>query len=238
MNLSIVTAGRNDDYGGNYVERMNRALETWLPLGCEIIMVEWNPPKDREGLQHAIRYKGIRLITVAPDVHSWQHGADLFEMFEYRAKNVGIRRAAGDWILCLNSDIMLTECMRKRLQSGFDPQMLYLTDRQDMDGDKIVQTVEAPGDFVLMRKNRWMELTGYLDLVTYTHLDSLLIWNAIFQMGMDKENLHIPVIHNEHDRSQHKARWGIHSSDIRRFIGQKNDEGWGLMDVTLSDRMI
>ena len=235
MNLSVVMAGRNDLYGGgDYLARMNRCLESVVPLGCEIIFVEWNPPRDRPTLIEKIGHHGIHLITVANDVHNWQHGSELMPMFEYRAKNVGIRRAKGDWILVMNSDIELTEAMRKRLAGEFEIGSIYGAKRHDIHNGSIVQVCDGPGDFVLMCREDWHLFRGYLDLVSYTHIDSLLWWTAE-KFGLKKQILDEYVIHQEHDRSDHATRWGIHSSDMPRFIGQRNDENWGLKGVTLSE---
>ena len=237
MNLSVVMAGRNDQYGGgDYLARMNRCINSVAPLGCEIIMVEWNPPPDRTSLLHVIEAKGVRVITVPPELHHTMHGWDLMEMFEYRAKNVGIRRAKGDWILVMNSDVQLTEEMWMRLGKEFSKDTIYRCLRQDMHHGEIVQTTDGPGDFVLMRKDRWYKLRGYLDLVSYTHIDSLLYWTAE-DFGIPVETLTEFVIHEEHDRSDHKSRWGIHSSDIHRLIGERNEEDWGLRDIRLIERM-
>ena len=230
-------AGRNDLYGGgDYFSRMHRCLDSVVPLGCEIIFVEWNPPQDRPTLITEIQHKGIHLITVAQDVHSWQHGASLMPMFEYRAKNVGIRRAKGDWILVLNSDIELTEAMRDRLGKELYCDYIYAAKRHNIHDGTIVEVTDGPGDFVLMSRENWHLLRGYLDLVSYTHIDSLLWWTA-HKFGIEKRTLDEYVIHQDHDRSDHATRWGIHSSDMHHFIGLRNDESWGLDGVTLSETM-
>lgn len=215
---------------------MNRCLASVVPLGCEIILVEWNPPADRPTFAEMIRHRGIHLITVASEIHGWQHGAELMPMYEYRAKNVGIRRATGDWVLVINSDIELTTAMRETLKGEFEPDTVYGAKRHDIHLGTIVQVVDGPGDFVLMTRKNWSRLRGYLDLVSYTHIDSLLWWTAEC-FGMRKKMLDEYVIHQEHERSEQRTRWGIHSSDMHRFIGQINGEDWGLHNVTLSERM-
>ena len=237
MSLSVVLAGRNDLYGGgDFAARMNRSLASVVPLACEIIMVEWNPPRERPTLKQVIEHRGIHLITVASEIHGWQHGADLMPMYEYRAKNVGIRRAKGEWILVMNSDVELTAAMRERLSLQFEPDCIYGAKRHDIHLGTIVQVCDGPGDFVLMRQTNWHRLRGYLDLVSYTHIDSPLWWTAA-HFGIKKKILEEYVIHQEHDRPEQKIRWGIHSSDMRYFIGKRNDENWGLAGVTLSETM-
>jgi hypothetical protein len=237
VNLSIVLAGRNDLYGGgDFMARMNRCLSSVLPLDCEVILVEWNPPADRPTLERMIRFPGIHLITVASEIHGRQHGSELMPMYEYRAKNVGIRRATREWVLVMNSDIELTPAMRGRLQGEFDPECIYGAKRHDIHLGTIVQVVDGPGDFVLMTRANWHKLRGYLDLVSYTHIDSLLWWTAD-HYGIKKKLLNEYVIHEDHERSEQQTRWGIHSSDMHHFVGQKNEEDWGLAGVTLSEAM-
>jgi hypothetical protein len=235
LRLSIILIGRNDTYGGDFVGRLNRSLESIMPLGAEVIFVEWNPLGDRPRINTEIRHRGVRVITVYPEVHRSLPGHELFPVFEYRAKNVGIRRATGNLILCLNSDIILSEEMRQRLMNGpLDHNCFYRALRYDMDGERLVQVCDGPGDFVLMHANRWHQLRGYFDLVSYTHIDSLLFWNAD-KAGLNDVKLPIPIIHQEHDRSEHKVRTGIHSSDMPKFIGMKNDENWGLAQFQLPE---
>jgi len=235
MKLSIICAGRNDLHAGDFIDRMNRSFET-LPSDAEIIMVEWNPPEDRPPLASTIKRSGVRVITVPRDLHNTTHGNDLLPFFEYRAKNVGIRRAHGEWILSMNPDILLGQEMLERLGYDFDPQFFYQAPRHDIRDGKLVQVTRGPGDFVLMHRNKWSDLRGYLDIVSYSHIDSLLVWTAEFS-GIPRIELPCPIFHQEHDRSVHKGRMTIHSSDIHRFIGQKNDEDWGFAKLDLAETL-
>jgi len=233
MKLSIICAGRNDGHCGDFIDRMNCSFET-LPSDAEIIMVEWNPPEDRPPLASTIRRRGVRVITVSRELHNQMHGHDWLPFFEYRAKNVGIRRAHGNWILSMNPDIILGQEMLERLGYDFDYHCCYEAPRHDIKDGKLVQITSGPGDFVLMHRDKWFDLRGYLDIVSYSHIDSLLIWNAE-SMGIPKVELPCPIFHQEHDRSVHKGRMTIHSSDIHYFVGQKNDEDWGLADIHLPE---
>lgn len=233
MNLSIVMAGRNDGHCGDFIARMNKSLAT-LP-DAEIIMVEWNPPEDTAPLSTLISRKGVRVITVPRDIHNSMHGNEVLPFFEYRAKNVGIRRAHSDFILSMNTDILLSPEMHDRLRQPFELFQFYQTNRHDLGPtNELLQVCVGPGDFMLMSRSLWESLGGYLDLVSYSHLDSLLCWNAE-HFDFKRVNLEIPIYHQEHDRSIHKTRMTIHSSDIPRFIGQRNGEDWGLRDVQLPE---
>jgi hypothetical protein len=234
MRLSVILSGRNDGHCGDFLDRMNRSIETILPLKAEIIFVEWNPPEDRPLIRKVIQHKGIRVITVERDLHNQMHGADLLPFFEYRAKNAGIRRAHGEWILCMNPDILLTPEVRAEISDVLLPGAFYQAARHDIRDGKLVQIAHGPGDFILMHANRWKFLTGYLDVVSYSHIDSLLCWSAV-KIGMTKVELKNPIFHQEHDRSAHVGRMSIHSSDIHRLVGQRNGPDWGLANVQLPE---
>jgi|SRR5580692_566377 hypothetical protein len=235
MTLSIVTSGRNDLHAGDFIDRMNRSFET-LPSDAEIIMVEWNPPEDRPALASMIRRNGVRVITVSRELHNQMHGHDLLPFFEYRAKNVGIRRAHGNWILSMNPDIILGQEMLERLGYDFDHHCCYVAPRHDIEGGKLVRITSGPGDFVLMHRDKWSDLRGYLDIVSYSHIDSLLLWNAE-SIGIPMVELPCPIFHQEHDRSVHKGRMSIHSSDLHWFVGQKNDLDWGFAKLDLAETL-
>jgi len=235
MKLSIICAGRNDGHCGDFIDRMNCSFET-LPSDAEIIMVEWNPPEDRPPLASTIRRRGVRVITVSRELHNQMHGHDWLPFFEYRAKNVGIRRAHGNWILSMNPDIILGQEMLERLGYDFDYHCCYEAPRHDIKDGKLVQITSGPGDFVLMHRDKWFDLRGYLDIVSYSHIDSLLIWNAE-SMGIPKVELPCPIFHQEHDRTIHKVRMSIHSSDLHWFVGYKNDEDWGFAKLDLAETL-
>jgi hypothetical protein len=86
FDLTIVIAGRNDEYGGvngtgGSLERFQLSLR-WMEfhlsrlqrrLSIEMIVVDWNPPEDRPPLS-AVVFKppsiaSMRFITVPPAVH-------------------------------------------------------------------------------------------------------------------------------------------------------------------------
>jgi hypothetical protein len=146
--LSIVAATRNDNHGGD----LNRRSEIFIKgvvaqairfqLPTELILVEWNPPDDRPPLREAFNWPEsnpwceIRIITVPPSVHRRYRYSDRLPMFQMIAKNVGVRRARGDFILQTNVDILFSDELfeflaKRRLLPG----VLYRCDRIDVDRD-------------------------------------------------------------------------------------------------------
>ena len=119
--ISFVVAARNDNYGGNFLQRLQLFLNVlfafWQKhrLNAELIIVEWNPPEDKPRLAEAVNWAkcpntgAVRLITVPKHVHDQLPNSKRMPMFDYFAKNAGIRRAKGEYVLILNPDLLLSE---------------------------------------------------------------------------------------------------------------------------------
>lgn len=107
-------------------------------LRAELIMVEWNPPADRAPLAEELRWPAdtgpcdIRIVTVPRELHARFRNAGKIPLYQMIAKNVGIRRARGLFVLATNVDILFSDasiqCMRDRLE----PQKLYRAYRVDI----------------------------------------------------------------------------------------------------------
>ncbi len=133
--LSIVVTSRNDNHGGDLLQRTSafvngvyaQSLRWNLPL--ELIIVDWNPPSDKPLLQNVLpkptancKVK-LKYIIVPIELHQKYKNSSAIPLFQMIAKNVGIRRAEGDFILCTNIDILFSdECFKelaaKRLKKG------------------------------------------------------------------------------------------------------------------------
>jgi predicted O-methyltransferase YrrM len=141
--LSIIITGRNDNYGVNFLDRINTFIKslayqvTPYPDLVELIIVEWNPPKDTLPLKDVLSIPNnltIRVITVPPEIHNTLHVNS--PMLEFYAKNVGIRRAKGEFVLVTNPDIMLTnEMIIWFAKKELNKDRVYRTDRYDYNGD-------------------------------------------------------------------------------------------------------
>lgn len=146
--LSIITTSRNDDHGHRLAERTQRHIDCLHEMAeayqipVEYILVEWNPPEDRAPIVDVVDFHHTspcwrpRVITVPPDVHFTIKNSGKIPLFQMIGKNVGIRRATGDYILCTNIDIIIPEDLFVFITSPLlSPGVIYRTDRVDVGPD-------------------------------------------------------------------------------------------------------
>jgi hypothetical protein len=145
--LSVVATARNDDHGGDLLHRMQLFVNGLVSqcerhrLHAELVLVEWNPPSERPHLAHSLIWPesercAIRVIQVPGDVHSRFAHSDRLPLFQMIAKNVGIRRARGQFILATNVDVLFSHKLMeflaaRKLKAG----VVYRTDRYDVSAD-------------------------------------------------------------------------------------------------------
>jgi hypothetical protein len=127
--LSIVAASRNDNHGGNALQRMRLFVNGLIAqanrhqLPVELVMVEWNPPENQPLLQDVLPKPQagdlltITYVIVPPAVHQQYKRSSEIPLFQMIAKNVGIRRAKGEFILCSNIDLLFSDPLFRLLAS-------------------------------------------------------------------------------------------------------------------------
>ena len=146
--LSVVVTARNDDHGGNLLRRMQIFVDGWIAqtnrhgLSSELIVVEWNPPEDRQPLADALSWPAnlglctVRFIHVPHEVHVRYAHADALPLYQMIAKNVGIRRARGRFVLATNIDILFNdELVHHLAEHGLQAGRMYRIDRHDVMSD-------------------------------------------------------------------------------------------------------
>jgi len=111
-------------------------------LPSELIIVEWNPPAGRARLAEALRWPDefgpcqVRFIVVPPELHGRYRHADALPLYQMIAKNAGIRRAQGRFILATNIDILFSnELMAFLAGQCLQPGRMYRIDRHDTMSD-------------------------------------------------------------------------------------------------------
>jgi hypothetical protein len=135
--LTVVLTGRNDSQDSlarlrwSVASVAHGANRADLPL--ELLIVEWNPPSNREGLVHALDLPRDmwpvlwRIVTVPREVHE-SLGAGP-PMREHIARNVGLRRAKGRFLLVMGSGCHLPEALFGILKTTpLDPVAFYRAD--------------------------------------------------------------------------------------------------------------
>ncbi|MGA3188292.1 MAG: hypothetical protein ABSF22_14395 [Bryobacteraceae bacterium] len=143
--LSIVVPSRNDDHGGDLLKRMQIFATALLEqcrrhqIPAELIIVEWNPPADRPRLAEALRWPRepgpcvVRFIEVPAAIHRRYRNADGLPLYQMIAKNVGIRRARGRFVLATNIDILFSdELMQYIAGQHLRLETMYRIDRHDV----------------------------------------------------------------------------------------------------------
>jgi hypothetical protein len=197
--LSIVLTGRNDNFGGDFNQRLfsalsyNHRLLSEAGVAYELVFVEWRPLRGRLLLADVMRERlpviASRLITY--EVDERYHD-------EFIAKNVGIRRAQGSYILVTNTDIYLSrDIVNMIARQTLRPMVLYRATRLDMkswlDGTNLDETVltdprnqaalnvlkppyftNASGDFLLLDRFSFHALRGFNEIVRFAkiHIDA------------------------------------------------------------------
>lgn len=142
--VSFVVTSRNDDHGGDMLHRFQMFADALLEqanrhsLSGELIVVEWNPPSGPR-LHEALKLRvksdcfAIRFIEVPLEAHGRIRNADVIPLFQMIAKNVGIHRARGEFILATNPDLLFSDALISFLASGnLLSDVMYRIDRHDV----------------------------------------------------------------------------------------------------------
>lgn len=288
MRLSIVVTSRNDDHGGDLAHRTSLFVHTLAEqagrygLDGELIFVEWNPPRNEPPLAESLAWPSnfgpfeIRVITVPRSEHDKLANSDVLTIFQMIAKNVGIRRARGDWVLATNPDLFFDGRLVEFLATAnLDKDCYYRATRFDltqsvfpmMGADRLLSMCRAKvfaehhtdgpihtnacGDFTLLSKAKWMELTGYLEYELWSpYVDSVFLYMA-YGSGLRQETLPWPVYHPRHVRS-----WVVEQPTDLPMLSQSdvegmraacvpnnmpfihNKDGWGLESVALEEVIV
>ena len=191
--ISVVVTSRNDNYGENMQRRLDMFVQSLdhyqqlYPGLFELVIVEWNPPADRDSLFKILPTCSaipIRVITV-PKMYHELTGLTR-PVAEWPAKNTGLRRSRGQFVLITNPDILMSPALVQQLaQRQLIPGTVYRCDRYDFDGDGIDSV--ASGDYVKFAWPKVFKLHGM------QNQNSLTV-----EVDMIKNNGNVPVsVYNE-----------------------------------------
>lgn len=144
--LSIVATARNDNHGGNLLRRFSIFANGVIAQAerhkvfIELIIVDWNPPAEKSGLDQAITWKKnseyctTRIVTFPRELHTSYRHASQLPLYQMIAKNVGVRRAKAPFVLATNIDIVFSDALFEFFAAGkLCRHTIYRVDRYDVD---------------------------------------------------------------------------------------------------------
>jgi hypothetical protein len=256
--LSIVLTGRNDDYGLDFKARFFRTLRfnaaqlTARGIPHEFVFIEWAPPPHRPRLIDLV-------FDAVPEldrrVFSWYvvdaryHQAlslnPRLEYHEFLAKNVGVRRARGRFVLTTNCDVFLGRAVVEVLaRGGLETRNVYRAARYDLKetvGEQGVewtdledpQNLAAPprrlkppympggtGDFLLLDRETFHQIRGFNEIFRAARfgIDGNFVVKAI-SSGLSIVDIGGPIYHVNHAGSYHLT--------ANAYVGRENEAHWG-----------
>jgi hypothetical protein len=163
--LSLIVTARNDDYGGNWVNRINAFIKVLiyqtnrLSLPCELVFVEYNPPADKKHIYEELTienntFLNIRFITVPNDFHQKLPDHEKVTVCEFIGKNIGMRRARGEWLVATNPDVLYGDDLFNFLASGkLDKNIFYRINRKDLSLIKVDPGMSAEEILKIAERN-------------------------------------------------------------------------------------
>lgn len=180
--LSVVATARNDDHGGNLIDRMQLFVSSLanqaerFRIRTELVLVEWNPAPDVPVLAEALDWPEqsdwfeARIIQVPQEVHAELAHSDRLPLFQMIAKNVGIVRSRGRYVLATNVDVILSDELMGAVATKLAPGVVFRADRHDVrsqiaPGAPIEEILEECAANVIRR----CRLEGTDDLLTGEH---------------------------------------------------------------------
>lgn len=252
--VTFVATGRNDDYAPDFVGRL-RSILAWnlRHAAVEGIFVEWNPPPDRGLLSPDLcrEFPRLRAYVVAPEVHARVCANPHLQLMESHAKNIAIRRAQTEFVLCSNTDIFVGPQMCRFIDRGeLALQTVYLTRRVDIAWDSRLrpqrQMVDprryvrilpldpiGPGDFILASRKLWHTAGAFDESLARHRLgcDGRFILH-LRALGSAVEHVG-SVFHMDHPTSSHNSVQPFHG-EVAPFDGlpYSNPPDWGMRDAT------
>ncbi|GAA5816283.1 hypothetical protein MFLAVUS_009809 [Mucor flavus] len=164
--LSIVIVTRVDNYAGGQHHRLQNFIDSAFILAektrerIELLIVEWNPPKNTRRVIDAFRFRSsdyltYRIITIPNSLHDIIPNRGKSPLHEFEGKNVGIRFARGEFVVCTNQDDIWSHNFHNAIKSRvFEKGVIYVQhqDHHNIHDDlppSIVKLDPFPSDQVI-----------------------------------------------------------------------------------------
>ncbi len=164
--ISVIYYSRNDDHGGNMLARMQASFDSFflqfekLGLKSEIIVMDYNPPTNKPPLCEVLKLKtkshfcDVRFITIPKEIHEAYEDGKKMPINHMVARNSGIRRANGEFILSTCIDILLSKELAEFLaEKKLQKDKSYRIDRMDINRDVLSYDLDLDGMLSYAAKN-------------------------------------------------------------------------------------
>ena len=255
--LSIVLTGRNDGYGGDFVARFARTLRfnhqqlVARSIPHEVVFIEWAPPADRPSLRDVLLETAAEInrdvlswYVVAPEYQTVLSQNPRLEYLEFLAKNVGVRRARGRFVLTSNCDVYFGRRVLDAIAGGeLKPRALYRAPRHDLNLSATSvptwETLEDPanlagpahvlkppfmgsatGDFAMLDRESFHVIRGFNEVYRVARIGidrNLLV--KVLSSGFTIADIGGPVYHENHE--------GSYRLNPRAYEGRETEAPWG-----------
>ena len=216
------------------------------------MFIEWAPPSGNpllfEQTFNALPTLDRRICSwyiVDPEYHTALSLNPRLEYLEFLAKNVGVRRARGEYILTSNCDVYLGRRVLDALeQRALEPRVLYRAPRHDLNLPEDLHHVswemlEDPrnlagpahvlkrpymgsgtGDFAMIDRDAFHEIRGFNEVyrVARIGIDRNLIVKALAS-GLEVRDIGGPVYHQNHE--------GSYRLNPKAYEGREHEAPWG-----------
>lgn len=216
------------------------------------MFIEWAPPSGNpllfEQTFNALPTLDRRICSwyiVDPEYHTALSLNPRLEYLEFLAKNVGVRRARGEYVLTSNCDVYLGRRVLDALeQRALEPGVLYRAPRHDLNLPEDLHHVswemlEDPrnlagpahvlkrpymgsgtGDFAMIDRDAFHEIRGFNEVyrVARIGIDRNLIVKALAS-GLDVRDIGGPVYHQNHE--------GSYRLNPKAYEGREHEAPWG-----------
>lgn len=156
-------------------------------LPCELIVVEWNPPEHAPPLKDVLPrvkkddYLSIRYVRVPPSLHRQLAFSEQLPLFQMIAKNVGIRRAKANFVLCTNVDIIFSDELFAELSKrDLREDCFYRANRCDVP-NTLEESWTVEQQIAFCKANIKKRLGKNSDYANFTHTGGFMFRYWIFQ---------------------------------------------------------
>ena len=243
--ISVVITGRNDGYGGDFVTRFLATLQfnhrelSARAIPHEFVLVEWAPPAGAPLLADVLAERcasavteSVRTVIVDAAYHEAMTQNPRLAYHEFLAKNAGIRRSRGEYVLTTNCDVIFGRQVLARLQhrdleagvvyraARWDLKEAVDVDRLDWNGLEDPANLARPGkqlrppyfrgstgDFILLDREGFRHVHGFNEVYRVAKIG--IDFNFLVQArssGLSIVDIGGPVYHVDHEGSYQTAR--------------------------------